>query len=134
MKKNRALMFWCAAFVFLTTGCGAELVAVGAIAGTSAGTYFYVDGGLQSDFKHPYDVVWAACEKTMAEMRALTVQPLKEIGQGQITAVINNEKVRFDVKYKERTVTTVTIRVGVFGNKTASQLLYDKISDNISKN
>ena len=129
-------MFWCAAVVFLTFGCGAEtLIATGVVAGgTGAGTYVYVNGGLQSDFKHSYDIVWSACEKTMAEMRALNVQPYKEIGQGQISALINDEKVRFDVRYKERNVTTVTIRVGVFGNKTASQLLHDKISDNISKN
>ena len=125
-------MFWSAAVVFLTAGC-APLVGIGAVAGTSASTYLYINGGLQSDYKHPYDVVWAACEKTLAEMRALSVQPYKEIGQGHISAVINDEKVRFDVKYKEKNVTTVTVRVGFFGNKTASQMLHDKIGDNISK-
>ncbi|MCX5831218.1 MAG: DUF3568 family protein [Deltaproteobacteria bacterium] len=133
MKRNRAWMFWYAAVVFLTTGCAA-LVGVVAAGGTGAGTYAYINGGMQGEYKHPYDLVWAACEKTMAEMRALSVQPLKEIGQGQISAIINDEKVRFDVKYKERNVTTVTVRVGLLGNKTASQLLHDKISDNIAKN
>lgn len=126
-------MFCYVAVVFLTMGCAA-VAGLGAVAGAGAGTYVYVNGGLQSDYRYSYDMVWAACEKTMAEMRALSVQPLKEIGQGQIAAVINDEKVRFDVKYKERNVTTVTIRVGLFGDKTASQVLHDKISDNITKN
>jgi hypothetical protein len=94
MKKNRAWMFWPAAVVFLTTGCAA-LVGLGAVAGTSTGTYVYVNGALQSDYRYPYDVV--------------------------------------DVQYKERNATTVTIRVGLFGNKIASQVLHDKISDNIAK-
>jgi len=132
MKKNRAWMFWSAAVVFLTTGCAA-LVGLGAVAGTSTGTYVYVNGALQSDYRYPYDVVWSACEKAMAGMRAIDVKPVKEIGQGQISAIINDEKVRFDVQYKERNATTVTIRVGLFGNKIASQVLHDKISDNITK-
>jgi len=133
MRKRRAWMLWFAAVVLLTSGCAA-VVGVGAIAGTSAGTYLYIDGAMQNDYKYAYDPVWTACEKTMADMRALNVQPFKEIGQGHIAAVINDEKVRFDVRYKEKNVTTVIVRVGVFGNKTASQLLHDKISDNISKN
>jgi len=132
-KKNSVLMLCSAAVVFLMTGCAA-LVGIGAVAGTGTGTYLYVNGGLQSDYKYPYDTVWAACEKTMADMRARDVQPLKEIGQGQISAVINDEKVRFDLHYKEKNVTIVTVRVGFFGNKTSSQLLHDKIGDNISKN
>jgi hypothetical protein len=54
MKKNRAWMFWSAAVVFLTTGCAA-LVGLGAVAGTSTGTYVYVNGALQSDYRYPYD-------------------------------------------------------------------------------
>ena len=132
MRNKSAWLFCYAAVVFLATGCAA-VIGIGAIAGSGAG-YVYVKGSLQSDFKHSYDSTWAACEKTMADMRALNVVPLKEIGQGRINAVINNEKVRFDVQYKGRNVTTVTIRVGLFGNKTASQLLYDRISDNLAKN
>ena len=135
MIKFRAWMLWASAVVFLTTGCGAETLAIGVIAagGTGAGTYAYINGGLQSDYKYPYDTVWSACEKAMAGMRALNVKPAKEIGQGQISATINDEKVRFDVQYKERNVTTVTVRVGLLGNKIASQMLHDKISDNIAK-
>jgi hypothetical protein len=135
MKKNRAWMFWYAAVVFLTTGCGVTeaLIVTGVAGGTGAGTYTYIRGGLQSDYKYPYDTVWSACEKAMAGMRALNVKPAKEIGQGRISATINDEKVRFDVQYKERNVTTVTVRVGLLGNKIASQMLHDKISDNIAK-
>ncbi|MGO9137158.1 MAG: DUF3568 family protein, partial [Syntrophales bacterium] len=59
------------------------------------------------------------------------VQSTKEIGTGTITAIINDEEVKFTVTYKDKNVTTVAIRVGVVGNKLSSQLLNDKISDNL---
>ena len=130
MRKSRAWIFWSVAVVLLMSGCAVALVGMG----TGASTYVYINGAVQTDYKYSYDTVWTACEKTMAGMRAANVQPFKEIGQGHITALINDEKVQFDVKYKERNVTTVTVRVGFFGNKTASMLLHDKIADNISKN
>jgi Protein of unknown function (DUF3568). len=135
MKKNRVWMFWYAVVVFLTTGCGVTeaLIVTGAAGGAGGGTYAYINGGLQSDYKYSYDTVWSACEKAMAEMRALDVKPAKEIGQGRISATINDKKVRFDVQYKDRDVTTVTVRVGWLGNKISSQMLHDKISDNIVK-
>ena len=130
MREVRVRIFWLAAIVLLMSGCAVAVVGVG----TGAGTYVYINGAVQNDYKYSYDNVWAACEKTMAGMHAVNVQPFKEIGQGHISALINDEKVQFDIKYKERNVTTVTVRVGLFGNKTASMLLHDRIADNISKN
>jgi hypothetical protein len=47
--------------------------------------------------------------------------------------MINGEKVKFDITYKSKNVTTVAIRVGLVGNKQSSQLLHDKIADNLVK-
>ena len=66
-------------------------------------------------------------------MHALNVLPTKEIGKGTISSVINDVNVRLDVKYKGKNLTTVTVRVGLFGDNIASQLLQDKIGDNLSK-
>ena len=132
MRKNKIWLLWPAAVVFFMSGCAA-LVIGGAAAGTGTGTYFYVSGELQTDYPFSFDKVWAACEKTMADMRALYVEPSREIGKGTISSVIRDEKVRFVVTYKAKNQTTVSVRVGLFGNKTASQLLHDKIGDNISK-
>jgi hypothetical protein len=64
-------------------------------------------------------------------MRGLDVEPKKEIGTGTISTIIDNEKVQFTIQYKAKNVTTVSIRVGLIGNKLSSQLIHDKISDNI---
>jgi len=133
MRKNKIWLLWPAAIVFLTSGC-APLVVGGAAVGTGTGTYFYVSGELQTDYPYSFDKVWAACEKTMADMRALYVEPYKEIGKGTISSVIRDKKVRFVITYKAKNVTTVSIRVGIFGDKTACQLLHDNIGDNIPRN
>jgi hypothetical protein len=135
MWEKKSYLLWLAAIVFLMSGCEPVSIAVGGAAlGTGTGTYYYVHGEMQTDYYSPFDKVWAACEKTMADMRALRVEPYKEIGKGTIAAVINDENVKFIIQYKEKNLTNVAVRVGMFGNRTASQLLQDKIGDNIKKN
>jgi hypothetical protein len=117
---------------FLISGC-VPLVVGGAAVGASSGTYFYINGEMKTDYYHSFDAVWSACEKTVSDMRGLDVQPEKEIGKGKITAVIDDEKVQMAITYKAKNVTTVTVRVGILGNKLSSQLIHDKIGDNLSK-
>lgn len=122
----------CLFVLFLLSGCAA-LVVGGAAVGAGTGTYFYVNGELKTDYSAPLDKVWKACEKTVADMNGTEVQPVKEIAQGKITAVINSEKVQFEVTYRTKNLTSVAIRVGLLGNKLSSQLLHDKIADNLAK-
>jgi len=76
----------------------------------------------------------SACEKTVADMRGTDVKPVKEIAQGKITMVINDEKAKIEVIYRSKDQTNVSIRVGLVGNKLASQRLHDKIAENLAKN
>jgi hypothetical protein len=117
---------------FLISGCGALLVG-GAAVGAGSGTYFYINGEMKTDYYTSFDTAWNACQKTVADMRGLDVLPEKEIGKGKISAVINDEKVVISVTYKAKNVTTVSIRVGLIGNKLSSQLIHDKIGDNLVK-
>jgi len=120
-------------FVYLIfSGC-APLIIGGAAAGAGAGTYYYINGELKTDYNASYDQVWKACEKTVAGMRGIDVVPTKEIAKGSITALINDEKVKFHITYKSKNVTTVAVRVGLIGNQLSSQLLHDKIADNLAK-
>jgi len=114
----------------LTSGCTAALVG-GAAVGAGSGTYFYINGEMKTDYYYSFDPVWKACEKTVAAMRGVDVLPDKEIGKGKITAVIDEEKVQIAVTYKAKDVTTVSVRVGLIGNKLSSQLIHDKIGDNL---
>ena len=118
--------------IFFTSGCAAAVVS-GAAVGAGSGTYFYVNGELKTDYYYPFDRVWSACEKTVADMRGLDVEPVKEIGSGKITAMIANDKVQITAIYKAKDVTTVSVRIGVMGDRLGSQLLHDKIAENLTR-
>ncbi|PKN69894.1 MAG: hypothetical protein CVU54_07625 [Deltaproteobacteria bacterium HGW-Deltaproteobacteria-12] len=133
MKRNNTLIVTLLLAAFLFSGCTA-LVIGGAAVGASTGTFFYVNGELKTDYYSSFDKVWNACEKTVADMRGIQVVPAKEIAQGKITTLINDEKVQFDVSYKSKNLTMVAIRVGLIGNKLSSQLLHDKIAEHLAKN
>jgi hypothetical protein len=133
MKRNYFRLFILSIFIpFLFSGC-VPLIIGGAAAGAGAGTYYYINGELKTDYSKSFDQVWTACEKTIANMHGTEVVREKEIAKGTINTIINNEQVEFDITYKSKNVTTVAIRVGLIGNKLSSQLLYDKIADNLAK-
>ena len=132
MKKNNTLLIVCL-FVLFLSGCATALVVGGAAVGAGTGTYLYTNGELKTDYFGSFDKVWAACEKTVAELRGTEVQPSREIAKGTIKAVINDEKVKIEVTYQSKNQTTVAIRVGWVGNKMSSQLLHDKIAANLAK-
>jgi len=119
---------------FIFSACGPEVLVLSGIVGSGAGTYYYVNGEMVTDYNAPFDKVWGACEKTVADMRGREVEPKREVGMGTIRSEINAENVIFNVTYKAKTQTSVGIRIGLFGNKLSAQLLHDKIYDNIAKN
>jgi hypothetical protein len=133
MKSNKYRLIVCLFVLFLFSGCATALVVGGAAVGAGTGTYFFVNGELKTDYFAPFDKVWNACEKTVADMRGTAVQPVKEIAQGKITTVINDEKVKIEITYRAKNQTSVTIRVGLLGNKLSSQLLHDKIAEHLAK-
>lgn len=126
---------WCVFLIsgiFLLAGC-APLLVGGAAVTAGAGTYVYFEGWLETDYHYPFEDVWTACEKTVAYMNAVDVVPAKEIGEGKIKALIDNEDVWFSVKYKSQNITTVSIRVGILGSRPASQRLHDMVHDYLKK-
>jgi uncharacterized protein YceK len=132
MRKQRFGILLVVMVVFLISGCAAVVVG-GAAAGAASGTYFYINGEMKTDYYASFDAVWSACEKAVADMRGLDVQRDKMLAKGNIEAVIDDEKVQISVTYKAKDVTTVSVRIGVFGNKLSSQLIHDKILDNLAK-
>jgi hypothetical protein len=134
MKRNCFQLFILFLIIpFLFSGCGLLLVGGAAAGAGTAGTYLFINGELKTDYHASFDNVWAACEKTVASMRGTEVVPEKEIAKGTINATINDEKVKFDITYKSKNVTTVAIRVGLVGNRLSAQLLHDKIADFLVK-
>lgn len=116
----------------MLAGCAPAVVG-GAAVGGGSGAYIYITGELKTDYPYSFDKAWNACEKTVAYMNATDVFPEKEISKGTIHAIIDSEKVRFVIEYKTKDLTTVSIRVGIIGNKSASQRLHDKVAGYLSE-
>jgi hypothetical protein len=127
--KKALLYLGLAVYILTAAGCAPMI----AVAVTGSGTYLYINGELKTDHYASFDKVWSACEKTVADMRGIDVVRNKDIADGSITATINDEKVQFKIDYKAKNVTTVAVRVGLIGDKPASQLLHDKIAENLAK-
>lgn len=126
-------LFACLLGFIMLSGCATALVVGGAAVGAGTGTYIYVNRELKTDYAAPFDQVWSACEKTVADLRGTEVRPEKEIARGRISALINDENVKIEVTYRSKNLTTVSIRVGVFGNKLSSQRLHDKIAESLAR-
>jgi len=134
MKINKILLLILSFFTLLLfSGCAGFLLGGAAVGAGTAGTYYYINGDLKTDYQASFDDVWAACEKTVADMHGIEVVPNREIAQGTINTLINDEKVRLDIMYKSKNITTVAVRVGLIGNKLSSQLLHDKIANYLVK-
>jgi hypothetical protein len=115
--------------VFMAAGC---YMGVGErVVGFESGQFFYSDGVLKTDYKASFDKVWAACEKTVADMKGTGVEKKKKIGNGTIDAVISDEKVRISVEYVSKNLTSAGVRIGMAGNNLASQLIQERIKANL---
>ncbi len=132
LKKQAAVVLILLACSFSLYGCPVLVVTGAAVAG-GTGTYYYVEGELRTDYYFSVPAVWSAVEKTIADMKGRDVEPDKQADGGKITAVINDEKVVFRLKYKDKDLTTLGIRVGVVGNEVASKMLHDRVADNLVK-
>ena len=131
-KKRAAVALIVLACCFSLYGCPFLVVTGAAVAG-GTGTYYYVEGEMRTDYYFSVDGVWSAVEKTIADMKGRDVEPDKQTDGGTIVAVINDEKVTFKLKYKDKDLTSLGIRVGLMGNEAASKVIHDRVADNLLK-
>ena len=131
-KKRAAVALIVLTCCFSLYGCPVLVVGGAAVAG-GTGTYYYVEGEMRTDYYFSVDGVWSAVEKTIADMKGRDVEPDKQADGGTIVAVINDEKVTFRVKYKDKDLTSLGIRVGAVGNEAASKVIHDRVADNLLK-
>jgi hypothetical protein len=103
------------------SGCVVGAVGAGAAAG------MYVKAPLKLDSKKSLDAVFKAVEMTCQEMKFTISKKEQKIFKGTIVADGDFGRVVFGIKAKSPEETTVSIRVGPFGDKGASELIRDKL-------
>ncbi len=126
MEKN--ILFLLLLLLGILAGCDAAINMNGKVMSVSSGQFVYQDGNLISNYKADIDLVWAACEKTVTELKGKDIQKERKISTGTIKAIIQDEKVIISVEYITNGSTSVAIFVGVAGNNMASRLIHEKIA------
>ncbi|MHC4478558.1 MAG: DUF3568 family protein [Planctomycetota bacterium] len=123
--KKLILTALLAAVALYVQGC--MLVAVGAAAG---GTVAYVKGDLEATESRDLDTVYAASKKAVADLQYSITKDSKDALQAVIVARDAADK-KTTIKLTKVTdnSTKISIRVGTFGDKTKSNLIYQKIHD-----
>jgi hypothetical protein len=115
----------------LLSGCDAALTMGGKTVGISEGQFIYTDGYLKREYSAPFDRVWSAGEKTIADLKAKQVEKNRRIASGTITAMLQEEKIVLSISYVSKNLTSVAVRTGLTGNNLASRLIQEKIAGNL---
>ena len=112
--------------LWLQSGC-VGLVAVGAGAGTMA----YIRGDLEVESTKPVDQVMAAIEQTCTELNFNIDKKETKAFTGTVVADSDFGRVVFKAKARKPEKTQISIRVGPFGDRGASELIYEKLKPNL---
>jgi len=129
MRTQIALGLLLAGLAFTCAGCLAVAVGVGA-----AGTVAYLGGDLETDVAEDIDTLYAASRKALddLELKVIEGKGAKDALSATLMARdAEDKKVQITLKSISDEMTELSIRVGVFGNETKSQLIYSKILENL---
>jgi hypothetical protein len=124
---------WLFLFLMLIAGCDTALTVGNKTIGVSSGNFIFTDGYLTTSYNYPIDKLLKICEKTLVNMKATAIEKTQKISTAAITATAYDEKINILVEYMSKDQTSVSVRVGMSGNNIASQLIHDKIAENLMK-
>ncbi len=109
---------------------GCDVVSRGA-----AGTVAYVRGDLESIMEEDITSIYESSKQALKDLEIEIVGTDKDL----LSAVVNgkgaeDKKITIKMKRIEQgRLVKLTIRIGTFGEKTLSQIIYDKIHKNLEK-
>ena len=107
---------------------GCALMLVGAGAGAGAGTVAYIQGEHSQVHAGNYERVWSATLAALGQMNIRVIKTEKDALSGTITARrADDTSVTVKVEPTGADTTTVKIRVGMFGDRAASESIQARI-------
>jgi hypothetical protein len=131
MKRRLPAVLALLAALLLIAACDTAFIVGSRTVGFRSGEFIYTDGYLRTTYPFPLDKLWAASEKTLAELKASEVERIKRIATASFVALVQDEKVRISIEYLDKQTTAVSIMVGTGGNNLASQLIHDRLARNL---
>ena len=113
-----------------TSGC--FLVAVGAAGAAGAGTVAYVRGELDATLDSPYEAVVGAANDSLGQLQFAKVSESKDAFTADLLArTAEDTKIELKIVRKADRLTSVAIRIGVFGDEAKSRAILDQIKTNL---
>ena len=107
---------------------GCALMLVGAGAGAGAGTVAYVQGEHSQVHAGNYERVWSATLAALSQMNIKVIKTEKDALSGTVSARrADDTSVTVKVEPTGADTTTVKIRVGMFGDRAASESIQARI-------
>lgn len=126
MKKRTRLMLLLSSLIFFY-GCAAVLLGVGA--GVGIGAYKYVEGNLIREYPVAYTKAWDASNTALANLKIGVTNSLNNGAKGTIEAVQKDgAKVVLNLKDKGQKVTSISVRVGILGDRKAAENIHNAIA------
>ncbi len=113
--------------VISLSGCVAAWLAVGA--GAGIGAYKYIDGSLSREYPLAYSRALDATNSALANLFISTTNSMDEGTNARIDAV-RKDGTKVTVKLDDRGqgVTSISVRVGMIGNRDAAQVIHEEIA------
>jgi hypothetical protein len=128
MKKMLLRLTLLLPSLLMITACDTSLTVGRKTIGIRSGELIYTDGYLRATYTFPFEKVWSACEKTLTDLKATNIERKQKIASGNLTALIQDDKVQISVDYIEKEMTSVSVMAGPSGSTLASQLIHDRIA------
>jgi hypothetical protein len=126
-KKLTPVLLLCCLLVGLNA-CTRYVVAGAVAAGAAAGTYFFVKGNLQRTYAAPVERVWEATLQSVEELKLAIESKKHDAFGGEIKGkMADGTSFTIEVKRLAEKSTEVGVRIGVFGDRTKSEVIHDKI-------
>jgi hypothetical protein len=126
MRKIKSLIVLLA-MVFSLSGCVAAWLAVGA--GAGIGTYKFIEGELTREYPLQYARAWDATNSALANHQISITNSMDEGVKGKIEAVRRDgTKVVLKLTDRGQGVTSISIRVGMLGDRSESEIIHDEIA------
>ncbi len=127
VAKKRSVAVVVLLVSLLATGCSILLVGVVAVAGI--GAYKYVKGESIRQYSVSYESGWKACERTLKDLEMPFYTDTKGPLKGTLKATNSAGKtVIVTVRSLPKNVTRISIRIGTFGDRLASERMHEIIA------
>jgi hypothetical protein len=128
MKTIQITMLFAVLTFTMLSGNGCIFLAAGAGAGTVA----YVRGDLEATVDAKLDKTYDATLKALQQLELTPTEKQKDaIGAKVIARTSTDKKITITLAPVTDKLTKISVRIGVFGDQTISQMIYDNIKKNL---